>query len=173
MQIEEHEITREIMSHDVYVVIDEPQNGVGDIFLEYYTSRDEAIDAAEAQWQNLTDNERRRRRVSASLIADDHTLEWSDEGGLENWGNSDPVWDSDYAAAWEHITSEPDVTRPPVVWVDPYGYGEVSRRAAQILIGKLNDLGIETSQDGSRDDLDDEFFCRLEAEACEEADEDE
>lgn len=46
-----------------YIVFDEMKNGTGDIFSTEHETREEAIQAAQRQWEHLTFREQRQRNV--------------------------------------------------------------------------------------------------------------
>ena len=72
MRINYNEIVENLNEYKtIYVVEDAPKyelNISGDVFEEYYTTKEEAINVANSNWGYLTKSEKAKRRISAYVL---------------------------------------------------------------------------------------------------------
>ena len=64
----------------MYVSIDEPRNGIGDTFEQFFKSPEEATREARSTWDHLTSSEKTKNHVYSAVITEDNlTAEAYDE----------------------------------------------------------------------------------------------
>lgn len=84
IRADENEKRQEESTMTKYIVIDEQERGLGDVYTDVYDTLAEANEAAADQWAHLTTAEKKKRHVAVGIVTESDLSDWAfDDDGID------------------------------------------------------------------------------------------